>query len=195
MGNSTYQQFFFSKTKMLTAITGQVNFGATGSVSSTAGNGVYGVTLLTTGLYEVKLVENFNGFVQFVPQMYGGVTGNNVASGSLATGTAYQITSVGTTTWSSAGLDSDFTPAVGSVFVATGTAAGTGTAKVLGSSGVASVQLMQNQSSLLQNNNASQGKGSAFIIACYDYAGALVAPANGSALGFMLMLRNSSVTY
>lgn len=195
MGNSTYQQFFWSKTKMLTAITGVVNFGATGSVSSIGGTGVQGVTLLTTGLYKIKLVENFNGYVKFFSKMYGGVTGNNVASGSLVTGTAYQITAVGSSTWSSAGFDADFTAAVGSVFVATGTTSGTGTAKALTSSGVAAVELLQSQSSMLQNNYASAGRGSAFTVACYDYAGALVAPTSGSAMGFMFMLRNSSVSY
>lgn len=180
---------------MLTAITGQVNFGATGSVSSSSGNGVYGVTLLTTGIYKIKLVENFNGFVGFSSKMYGGVTGSNVASGSLVTGTQYQITTVGSSTWSSAGFDSDFTPAVGSVFVATGTTSGTGFAKAIASSGIANVELAQSQSGLLQNNNASLGKGSAFIVSCYDYAGALADPAEGSAMGFMLMLRNSSVVY
>lgn len=195
MGNSTYQQFFFSKHKMLTCITGVVNFGASGSVSSASGNGVYGVTLLTTGIYQIKLVENFNGFVKFFTKMYGGTTGSAVASGSLVTGTQYQITTVGTSTWSSAGFDSDFTPAVGSVFVATGTTSGTGFAKAITGSAVANVELAQVNSSMLQNNNASLGKGSAFTVSMYDYAGALVAPANGSAMGFMFYLRNSSVIY
>lgn len=193
MADSRFYQFLYSKDAMLTRIKGSFTVGATGAVGTTAGKGVLSVTRKTTGIYEVKLSENYAAFVDFDWHAAGGVTGANVASGSLVTNTQYQITAVGTTTWSTAGFDSDFTPAVGSVFVATGTASGTGTAKAITSSGIASIEIAQSASAMLQNNVS--GHGSAFFLQTYDKTNALADPTSGCLLAFAFWLRNSTVTF
>lgn len=196
MANPYGYQFITSKHPSLALITGSVTFGATGAVGTVAGNGVQGVTRLTTGIYEIKLVESWPAFIKFIWAGYSGVTGSNVNDGSFVTGTLYQIITVGTTTWSSAGFDSNYTPTVGACFVATGVGgAGTGTAKAVTTSGIGNVELARSQSGLLQNLYPSQGKGSAFIVQTLGYTGSLADPTNGSQLGFGFFLRNSSVAY
>lgn len=195
MANPYMYQFLYSKHPMLSVITGSITFGATGAVSAASGNGVYGVVRKTTGIYQVKLTDNWPGFVKFQWIGYSGITGSNVASGSLVTGTLYQITAVGTTVWSGAGFDSDFTPAVGMQFVATGTAAGTGTAKAVTTSGIGACEVALVQTSMLQNNNPAAGRGSEFFLQTLDFAGALVDPTSGGKMGFMFWLRNSSSQY
>lgn len=194
MANKRFYQFLYSKHAKLTMINGLVTIGATGAVSSVTGAGVQGVTRLGTGLYRVKLVDNYAAFVGFSAYEYSPLTGSPVADGSLVTGTLYQITVVGTTNWVSAGFDPDFTPAVGGVFVATGAGgAGTGTATAVGLTGIDSVEVAQSQSSLLQNNNTALGRGSAVIMQTLSSAGALANPASGSQIGFKIWFRDSSV--
>lgn len=194
MANQRFYQFLYSKIPMLTMIKGSVTIGASGAVASIAGTGVASVTRATTGIYEVKLNDNYNAFVDFHWHADGGLTGSPVADGSFVTGTQYQITVVGTTNWAGAGFDSDFTPAVGSVFVATGAGgAGTGTATAVTKSGIISVELAQNVGGLLQNNFSSKGRGSAFFLNTYNASYALANPTSGAVIAFNFMLRNSSV--
>lgn len=197
MSNKRLYQFLFSKQPKLTMINGIITFGSTGAVSSASGPGVYGVTRLGTGLYQVKLQDNYNAINGFKWCAFGGVTGSSVAGGAFVTGTLYQILTLGTTTtaqWQAAGLDSDFTPAVGQVFVALGAGAGSGTVKAIGHSGIFSVEMAQSQSGQLANNNSYSGKGSAFIIQTYNASAALANPASGSQLQLDLWFRDSSVT-
>lgn len=195
MGNSRYYQFLYSKNAMLTEVNGLITVGSTGAVSAATGTGVQGVTRLTTGIYKIKLVENFYSIIGYEAVMYGGITGSSVTAGSFVTGTLYQIITLGNTSWSAAGFDADYTAAVGSLFVATGAGTGTGTVKAIGTSGIMRVEMARSQSSMLQNNNAVSGKGSAFTIQTYNSSDALADPASGCQINFWLWLKNSSVSY
>lgn len=195
MGNSRYFQFMFSKHPMLTALNGLITFGSSGAVASVAGKGFQGVTRSTTGIYEVKLVENFPGYISFDWYAYSGVTGSNVTDGSFVANTPYQITALGTTAWTSVGFDSDFTPAIGAVFVASASGgSGGGTAKALTTSGISAVEVCQSQSGELQNLNVARGYGSAFYIQTLNASGSLANPTSGSEIGIRFWLRNSSTT-
>lgn len=192
MANQRFYQFLYSKDAMLTYLKGSITVGGTGAVTSFAGKGFYSITRSTTGIYFVQLNDNYNAFINFNWHAAGGVTGSNVTDGSFVTGTEYSITAVGTTTWTTAGFPSGYTPAVGSVFVATGAGgAGTGTAKAVGKSGISKIELAQSASGLLNGNNS--GIGSAFFLNTYNYSEALANPTSGCVLGFELWMRNSSV--
>jgi hypothetical protein len=197
MGNSTYQQFLLSKEKGLVYIDGLMSFGAAGAPTLQSGSpawyskGVYGVSKLATGIYQIKLVENYNSFVDLQWSMQDGVTGSNVTAGSFVVGTEYQITALGNTNWAVAGVDSDYVPAVGQVFVAAAAGSGTGTAKAFAYAGIDLVNVPQSAQGLLQNQNAALGKGSSIIINMYN-EGVLAAPVSGSALQFEIWLKNSS---
>lgn len=192
MANQFFQQFLYSKIRMLTYLKGSITVGATGAVTSFAGIGIYKITRSTTGIYFVQLNDNYNAFVDFHWHADGGVTGSPVADGSFVTGTEYQITVVGTTTWTGAGFPAGYTPAVGSVFVATGAGgAGTGTATAIGKSAISKIELAQSVGGLMQGS--VQGIGSAFYLNTYNYSEALANPTSGCVLGFAMWLRNSSV--
>lgn len=142
---------------MLSMLQGQVTIGASGAVSAATGNGIYGVTKLTTGIYAIRLADNYNAYVGSFSQLLSQVTGSNVTGGSFVTGVLYQITALGNTTWSSAGLSSGLTAAVGQCFVATGVGAGTGTAKAVSNTGLYQVEVAQNPQLMLQSSIPGQG--------------------------------------
>lgn len=194
MANGYFQQFLFSKVRGLTMLQGQVTFGAAGAVSAASGVGLVGVTKLTTGIYKIQIVDDFQAFVGASFSIQSGVTGANIADGSFVANTLYQITAVGTTNWAAIGLPAGLTAAVGQAFVATGIGgAGTGTAKVVTTTGVLGVEVVQNAQTELYNTTANQG---AILIAqTLDAAGALVSPTSGAIISFMLYFRNSSVVF
>lgn len=190
--NPSYRQFLYSNVPMLTMIDGHIVIGAAGAVSSFTGKGIYNVALLAAGIYSVQLTNNFKSFVGHDFSLQSPVTGANVADGSFVVGTMYQITAVGTTGWSAVGLNTGLTPAIGQQFVATAVGGvGTGTAKVVGSTGVASIELGE-PAAMLQVNNL--GQGAIFMARMLDFAGALVAPASGTIIDLSIYLKNSSVS-
>lgn len=199
MANKYLRQFLYSKHPMLTLITGSVTFGAAGAVSASSGAGLKSVTKLGTGLYQIKLVDSFPSFIGYDSEMLGGVTGAAINDGSFVAGTLYQIVTVGNTNWTAVGFDSDYTPVVGALFVATGVGgAGTGQVKAIAPSAVQSIEIAQNPASMLKNLNQSQGKGSSLILSLYNSSGAagaqvLGSPASGAQMIFKLMFKNSSV--
>lgn len=203
MANKRFFQFLFSKQPKLTMINGLVPIGATGAVGTVSGAGVQGVTRLAAGIYKIKLLDNYYGYVDSDFSMQGGITGSSVAGGAFITGTLYQIITLGTTTqaqWVTAGFDADYTAAVGSVFVATGAGAGTGTVKAIGSSGIVACEIAQRTGNLLNNLNSISNKGSSVIVQTLAATSSSVTtliptdPANGSVLSFKLWFKDSSVT-
>lgn len=192
MANSTFQQFFWSKIKMLSMIEGQMVIGASGAVSSYTGNGVLEVLQLTTGIYSIQLQENFNAFLGANFTIESPVTGGSVSDGSFVADTLYQITSAGDTDWSAIGFPDGFTPAAGTVFLASSSGgSGTGTAKAIGASGISSIEVAQNAQAMIASSNINEG--ALFYIQTLDDAGSLADPAAGSIIEFSVMLRNSSV--
>jgi len=194
MANKRYYQFLFSQQPGLTLVNGLVLFGAAGAVSSVVtSGGIQGITKLATGIYKIKMFQNFPAYLGADFEMEDGVTGAAINDGSFVSGTLYQIVTVGNTNWGAVGFDADYTPAVGSVFVATGAGgAGTGQVKAYAANGVASVAVAQSTGSMLTNINPNQNRGSALTLSCYDYAGALVSPANGSQMEIQLLMKNST---
>lgn len=166
MANKRLFQFLYSKQPKLTAIYGGIQFGANGTVASgsSGGAGVYSVSKLATGVYQIKLQDNYAAVISQTYAMHSGVSAAEVNVASLTSSAAYQIAVVGNSTWSTVGLDADYTAAVGQAFVANNVAgSGTGTAKLLVPSGIDSVESLRNTSGLLTNGSPNLGKGSSIL--------------------------------
>lgn len=118
---------------------------------------------------------------------------------STTAGLAYIIVSLGTTTlaqWLAAGVPPGVTPAVGVSFIAiaTGAIGGTGAVEVPSSSGVANAEVVGDPNLSLNNANIAANGGAWLLLKFQDFAGALVAPANGSVCGMSSFMDISSVT-
>lgn len=202
MANSYTNQFLFSKYGKLTLVSGGAQFGASGAVALSFGAGILSVTKLATGIYQVKLKDNFVAFVDSDYQMRSSVSAAGaVTGGAFVTGTLYQIQTLGTTTqaqWVAAGVDPDFTAKVGTPFVATAAGAGTGTVKAIAPSGIVQVEIVQTTSTMLNNLNSVQKKGSSFIVQTLAATSSSVTtlipsdPLNGSTLGLKFWFRDST---
>ena len=168
MANTYEKQFLFSKYGKLTLRSGTVTFGGSDSATTVSGPGLNSVKKLTTGVYQIKFKDNFYNYVSSDFQMLSGTTGSPVGDGTFTTNTIYQITTIGTSNWSAIGYDSDYTPVVGGVFVASGTGNGgtfTGQASAITPSTINIVEVIQSPQSELTNLNASSGtKGSSIFI-------------------------------
>jgi len=193
MANSRFYQFLYSKVPMLTMLEGHLDVGSSGAVEATSGGkGITSITKLATGIYQIKLQENFNHFVGADFTFESPVTGGSVSDGSFSVGALYQITAVGTTDWTSSGLPAGLTAAVGQTFVASATGgAGTGTAKAIGKGNIMKVEVagMAADTMLLP-----QPIGGVINIQTFDKTEALADPTALSSIRFALFFRNSSVT-
>lgn len=189
MANSYFQQFFFSKNHAPVYLEGNavIDSGQSSGVRALKGSGIKSIVKKATGIYQVTLGESYNRYLGGSAGFVSSVTGN-VASTALTVGTAYVIRTVGSTNWQTAGLPAGVTPAAGQAFVAIATSAGTGTAFTVVGSGVANVEVFGDPNLEITNTTTPY-----FMIACRDYAGALVAPVDNSVLGLTIYLRNSSV--
>lgn len=194
MANRYFTQFFYTAHKMPVMLDMNVAIGATGAVGTLKGPGIYGVTRLGTGIYQIKLQDNYNKFFKLDWNVEAPVTGSAVNDGSFSVGTVYQITTVGTTDWTAAGLPAGLTAAVGMVFkAATIGGAGTGAAKALGTSGIFAVEVVGNPQTMLAPQGAAN-QGGIITIKCLNASGAATDPAEGTVLFLDLYLSNSSVT-
>lgn len=166
MANKRLFQFLYSKQPKLTMIQGAFQIGASGTVASggISGAGVYQVTKLATGVYQIKLADNYANVLDANFCMGTGISATEVAVASLVASTTYQIAVVGNSTWSTVGVDSQYTPIVGSPFVATNVAgSGTGTAKAIVASGIDTIETVRNLNGLLTNASPNQGLGTSII--------------------------------
>lgn len=189
MSNAYLQQFFFSAVHQPVYIEANcvIDSGQASGTRSLKGGLVRSIVKKGTGVYQVTLTEPFNRYLGGTGGFVSAVTGN-VASTALVAGTSYVIRTVGTTNWQTAGLPSGVTAAPGVGFVATGVSAGTGTAFTTVGSGVAAIEVFGDPNLTITNTTNPY-----FMITCYDYAGAAVAPVDGSVLGLTTYVRNSSV--
>jgi hypothetical protein len=158
-----------------------------------------------SGTIVVQLQDNYS-------RIYTG--GNSIVSplgSSAATqvaGDAYVITSLGTMTaaqWVAAGVPAGVVaagpgglPAVGTAYIAASSSSLTGSATAAltaaTGSGVATIETVgDSNQSLAPLPTSNQGFGGQIILQCRDYAGALVAPADGSVISLSLLLSNSSI--
>lgn len=160
--------------------------------------GIASITRLSTGVYRLQLADNYYSFLNLHAMFQSPVSGSNVADGSFSTNSIYQITAVGTTNWANVGLPSGLTAAVGMIFKASGAGgAGSGTAKVLGASGIYSVEVIG--SGMLNNQPAASNSGGYIVIQCLGPTDAThtaqipVDPASGSTMILELWMNNSSI--
>lgn len=140
MANRTWSNFghFYAPHSMPVLIDCNFNVGSSGAVSGLVGTTVKSVTRLAVGQYQVKLQDNYFKLMGFEGMVRSPVTGSAVLVTAITPGLVYQITTVGTTTtaqWVTAGVPVGITPAVGVVFLAAATSAGTGAGKLLGAAG------------------------------------------------------------
>lgn len=137
----------------------QIAIGASGAPTIASGNGygVASITRMAAGQYRLQVQDNYSKLLQFKASMQSPVTGGNIAATALTPGLVYQITALGTTTqanWVTAGVPSGITAAVGVTFLAAATSSGNGTAKLLGSSGINSIELLGSNINMLNNSPA-----------------------------------------
>lgn len=147
-------------------ISGGFQFGAAGNVASgsVTGAGVYSVTKLGTGTYQIKLADNYASILDATFQSYTGIGATEVAVASLVASTSYQIAVVGNSNWATVGADSQYTPVIGQPFVATNIAgSGTGTAKAIVASGIVGVDVVRRSNTMLTNGSPNAGLGSSII--------------------------------
>lgn len=158
-----------------------------------------------SGTIIVQLQDNFSRSYSGCNSIVSPVSGSalKIDNSALTAGVAYIITTLGNATsakWHLIGVPAGVTPAVGVSFIAAsdGGAGNTLTSRVMATaaagSGVASIETVGDPNlSIAPNPGSSQGFAAQIILQCRDYAGALVAPADGSVISLQLLLSNSSV--
>lgn len=128
-----------------------------------------------------------------------------IDNSALTQGVAYIITTLGDATadaWHTLGVPRGLTPAVGVAFIAASVGAGanTSTSRVMttaaAGSGVATIETVGDSSlgvAMVPSPQYNQGYGGQLILQCRDYAGAIVAPTDGTVISLSFLLSNSSV--
>lgn len=183
------------------SIDGSVAIGGTGAVGTVYGPGIASVTRLAVGIYRIRLQDSYAKFLAADFKFQAPVSGSNVAATALTPGLMYQITVMGTSTqanWVTAGVPSDITAAVGVVFLAAATSSGTGQAKILGFSGISSVEILGSPD-LMQPPINVPNLGEYITIKCIGPTSSSVTtpiavdPADGSTLFFRFLLNNSQI--
>lgn len=153
-----------------------------------------------SGTIVIQLQDNFNRSLSGFNAIVSPVSGTPLTA--TTANTAYIIVSLGTATaaqWQAKGLPKGISPAVGVSFIASasGTIGGSAAVEIAAAagSGVASIETLGDPNlSLSPNPSVSQGFGGQIIVQCRDYAGAIVAPADGSVISISMYLSNSSVS-
>lgn len=159
-----------------------------------------------SGSIVIQLQDNYSRLFTFKTSIVSPSSGSDVKidNSAMTAGVAYTITTLGDATaakWHAIGVPAGVVPAVGVSFIA---ASNGGAGNALASrvqataaagSGVASIEMVPAASAdVSPDPTVNQGFGAQFILQCRDYAGAIVAPADGSVIRVMLYLSNSSVT-
>lgn len=156
-----------------------------------------------SGTILVQLTDNYNRSFSGFNAIVSPVSGTPLTS--TTAGTAVIIVSLGTATpaqslsdFQAKGLPVGITPAIGVAFVPTasgviGHSAAVEIAAAAGS-GVATIETLGDpNTTIAPNPSVGQGYGAYLILQCRDYAGAIVAPADGSVISLGMYLSNSSV--
>lgn len=153
-----------------------------------------------SGTIVIQLQDNYNRSFSGFNAIVSPVSGTPLTA--TTSGTAVIIVSLGTATlaqWRAVGLPLGITPAVGVAFVPTASATIGGSAAVeiaaATGSGVATIETLGDpNTTIAPDPTQNQGFGAQLILQCRDYAGAIVAPADGSVISIAMYLSNSSVT-
>lgn len=205
MANVTWQNagHFYAPHVMPILTDCNIQIGGTGAVGTVVGPRISSVTRLAVGTYKIKFQDNYNALFGVQAMLQAPVSGSNVAVTGVTPGVVYQITVLGTTTtaqWVTAGVPAGITPAVGVAFLAAATSSGTGQVKILGASGVNTVEIVGVTNTQLAPTGGSVYMGGYVIVKCIgptasgDTTPIAVDPASGSALYLQMYLSNSSAS-
>lgn len=209
MANRRFYQFMYTAHPKPVLIDVDIPIGASGAVGTlTSGTGISAVTRISAGIYQVTFLDNYNSFIGVEVDIWSPNSGSNilVASAGTTSGTAYIITTVGTTTtagWQTLGLPIGIAPAVGVVFKATATTTATGTGAVqipaAAGSGLNHVEPIGNPSLTMYPTGLNSGLPYMMfqcLAATNSSTTTLVAtdPANGSTLSLAFYFDDSSLT-
>lgn len=159
-----------------------------------------------SGTIVVQLQDNFNRIFSITKAIVSPTSGSalKIDNSALTAGVAYVISTLGNSTaaqWHTLGVPAGVTPAAGVAFIAASVGAGgnTSTSRVMISaaagSSVASIEVIGTTDlAIAPSPNSNQGFGAQIILQCRDYAGAIVAPADGTVISLSMYLSNSSIT-
>lgn len=190
----------------------KITIGSSGAVSAFAGQGIKGVSHVAAGVYQVQFMDNYAAFLSLESSAYGTVTGSALDPNTATPGSLYQITTVGTTNWVTAGIPAGITPAVGMTFalLAAPTAA-TGRVKVYVPSAISNIQPLGDPNAgvstsgqsktggFFSNQPLNSTQGGYIAIVCEAATSSSVTtliptnPASGEVLKLSILLNNSSV--
>lgn len=161
--------------------------------------------VVAAGTILIQLQDNYQQLLSFRHAVTSPSSGSDVKidNSAMTAGVAYTITTLGNATaakWIAIGVPRGVTAAVGVSFIAA-TNGGTGNtltsrvqATAASGSGVANIEMVpQSSADIAPLPTANQGFGAQFIVQCYDYAGAKVAPAAGSVIHLEFYMNDSSV--
>lgn len=174
--------------------------GSSGAVGTVKGPYIKSVIRKGVGAYQIKLSDNYNRYYGNFSSFAAAQTGSDIDPNTGTVGKAYVITTVGDTDWSTAGLASGLTAAVGqSLILAAAPAAGTGRVKAVASAGITSIEVVGDPN-LICNPSPSNGNVGAVInIQCFgntstsDSTQIPADPADGSVLSLAVYMSNSSL--
>lgn len=150
----------------------------------------------------IHFKNNFNYFVGMCGGFVSAVSGSalKVDNTALTIGNPYIITTLGNATsaqWTTLGVPSGVTPAVGVSFIALATTAGTSntsTSRVMApvTAGITQIEIVGNANLSKPSNVATQH--GQWVMIMFTNAGTPTAPAAGSVVGLSFMFDGSSVT-
>lgn len=157
---------------------------------------------LQDGTILIRLQDSYNGVFNAVDAaIVLAASGSDVKidNSALTAGVPYRISIVGNASqakWESIGLPAGVEPVIGASFIAAnnGGAGNTLTSRVqaaITTSTVAAIQLAADPN--LSSSSDAQDYGAYAILQCRDFAGALVAPANGTKISIQMYMSNSSI--
>ena len=158
-----------------------------------------------SGTIVVQLSDNYSRIYTGGNSIISPLSGSalKIDNAALTPGVAYVITTLGDATaakWQSIGLPKGVVPAVGAAFIASsaGGSVNTSSSRVMAvaaaGSGVASIETVgDSNQAIAPQPSASQGFGAQLILQCRDYAGAAVAPVDGTVISLSFYLSDSSI--
>jgi hypothetical protein len=158
------------------------------------------------GTIVVQLQDNYNRMLKGFKAIVSPVSGSplKVDNSALTAGVAYIITTLGNSTaaqWHALGVPPGVVPAVGVSFIAlsNGGSANVSSSRVmtaaLAGSGILSIETVGDPNlSIAPDPTQNQGFGAQILLQTRDYAGNIVAPADGSVISLAFLLNNSGNT-
>lgn len=147
----------------------QIAIGSSGAPTLSSAPYVSSVTRLAAGIYQIKLQDNYAALLGMDSSIIEPVTGSAIDPNGGVVGSLYQISTVGDTNWTTAGLPSSVTAAVGVVIcLAAQPPSGTGRVKLISASNIQGIEL----AGPMMNSNAPASSGAIILIRCLSQSAA-----------------------